>query len=93
MLRAMLPDLRIEVQDMIADEEKVVSRYISTATDVSGYMGMPPTGKAIRASAIQIFRFAEGKIAESWTVRDDLGTLWQLGHFQYPAGKDLSEGL
>jgi predicted ester cyclase len=48
-------------------------------------MGRPPTGKAIRTQAIQIFRFAEdGKIVESWAVRDDLGTLRQLGHL--PAG-------
>lgn len=79
MLRAMLPDLRLELQDMIADRDKVVSRYTATATDTEGYMGMPPTGKVIHTSAIQIFRFANGKIAESWAVRDDLGTLRQLG--------------
>ena len=43
-------------------------------------MGMPPTGKAIRTPAIQMFRFANGKIVESWAVRDDLGTRRQLGH-------------
>jgi len=43
-------------------------------------MGRPPTGKAIRTSAIQIFRFSDGKIVESWAARDDLGTLRQLGH-------------
>jgi predicted ester cyclase len=43
-------------------------------------MGMPPTGKSIRTSAMQMFRFANGKIVESWAVRDDLGTLRQLGH-------------
>jgi catechol 2,3-dioxygenase len=81
MLRAMLPDLRLELEDMIADGDKVVSRYTGTATDTAGYMGMPPTGKVIRTAAIQIFRFADGKIAESWAVRDDLGTLRQLGQF------------
>jgi steroid delta-isomerase-like uncharacterized protein len=80
MLRAMLPDLRLELEDMIADGDKVVSRYTGIATDTRGYMGMPPTGKVIRNAAIQIFRFADGKIAESWAVRDDLGILRQLGH-------------
>jgi len=46
-------------------------------------MGMPPTGKTIRTPAIQIFRFANGRIVESWAARDDLGTLRQLG--QLPA--------
>lgn len=38
-------------------------------------MGRPPTGKVIQTPALQIFRFAGGKIVESWAVRDDLGTL------------------
>ena len=62
----------------------MVSRYTATATDTVGYMGMPATGKAIRTQAIQIFRFANGKIVESWAARDDLGTLKQLGHFPAP---------
>ena len=48
-------------------------------------MGMPPTGKTIHTSAIQMFRFANGKIVESWAVRDDLGVLRQLGHLPAPA--------
>jgi len=80
MLRTMLPDFRLEIEDMLADGDKVVSRYTATATDTKGYMGMPPTGKQIRTSAIQIFRFAGGKIVESWAARDDMGTLQQLGH-------------
>jgi steroid delta-isomerase-like uncharacterized protein len=80
MLRTMLPDLRLSIDAVIAEGDMVVSRYTATATDTRGYMGKPPTGKAIRTSAIQIFRFADGKIVESWAVRDDLGTLRQLGH-------------
>jgi steroid delta-isomerase-like uncharacterized protein len=80
MLRTMLPDFRIEVESMVAEGDMVVSRYTATATDTVGYMGRPATGKAIRTAAIQMFRFADGKIVESWAVRDDLGTLRQLGH-------------
>jgi steroid delta-isomerase-like uncharacterized protein len=79
MLRGMLPDFHIEVEAMIAEGDMVVSRYTATATDTVGYMGQPPTGKSIRTPAIQIFRFADGKIVESWAARDDLGTLRQLG--------------
>ena len=85
MLRSMLPDLHITVEMMIAEGDIVVSRYSTTATDTVGYMGMPATGKAIRTPAIQIFRFADGKIVESWAARDDLGTLRQLGHLAMPA--------
>ena len=84
MLRGMLPDLRIEVQDVIAEDDKVVVRYTGVATDTNGYMGRPPTGKTISSPAIQIFRFEDGMIVESWAVRDDLGTLVQLGHVPPP---------
>jgi len=80
MLRAMLPDLTIEVEAMVAEGDLVVSRYTTTATDTVGYMGKAPTGRTIRTPAMQMFRFANGKIVESWAVRDDLGTLRQLGH-------------
>jgi steroid delta-isomerase-like uncharacterized protein len=80
MLHAMFPDIEIVVEDVIAAEDKVVTRYTSIATDTEGFMGRPPTGKVIRTPAIQIFRFAGGKIVESWAVRDDLGTLRRLGH-------------
>jgi steroid delta-isomerase-like uncharacterized protein len=80
MLHAMLPDLKIEIESLVAEGDFVVSRYKATATDTKGYMGKPATGKAITTSAMQMFRFADGKIVESWAVRDELGTLRQLGH-------------
>ena len=80
MLRTMLPDLNIEIDAMVAEGNMVVSRYTATATDTVGYMGMAPTGKTIRTTAIQFFQFDNGKVVESWAVRDDLGTLRQLGH-------------
>ena len=80
MLRSMLPDLRIEIEDMVAEGDTVVTRYTGVATDTRGFMGRPPTGRSTRTPAIQIFRFSDGKISESWAVRDDLGTLRQLGH-------------
>ncbi len=87
MLRTMLPDFHIEVDAMIAEGDYVVSRYTATATDTAGYMGRPATGKSIRTAAIQIFRFSNGKIVESWAARDDLGTLIQLGHIPAPNAK------
>ena len=84
MLRTMLPDFHIDVEAIIAEGDIVVSRYTATATDTKGYMGKPPTGKPIRTTAMQMFRVANDKIVESWAVRDDLGTLRQLGHLPAP---------
>ncbi len=87
MLRGMLPDLTLVIEDMIAAGDRVVSRYTGVATDTRGYMGQPATGKRVRTAAIQIFRFEAGRIAESWAVRDDLGTLVQLGHMPAPGAR------
>src|SRR4051794_13174133 len=84
MLRGMLPDFHIEVDAIVAEGDLVVSRYTATATDTRGYMGMPATGKSIRTSAMQMFRLRDGKIVESWAVRDDLAVLRQLGHYPTP---------
>src|SRR5215468_11866171 len=54
MLRTMLPDLRIQIEAMVAEDDMVVSRYTTTATDTRGYMGKPPTGRTIRTSAMQM---------------------------------------
>jgi len=85
MLRGMLPDLSIEIDAMVAEGDVVVCRYTATATDTVGYMGMAPTGKKIRTAAMQMFRLVDGRIVESWAVRDDLGVLRQLGHYPPPS--------
>jgi len=46
----------------------------------------PAHGKTVRTPAIQIFRFSNGKIVESWAARDDLGTLRQLGRLPAAEG-------
>jgi steroid delta-isomerase-like uncharacterized protein len=83
-VRDAVSDFRIIIEDVIAEGDKVVSRYTATSTDTRGVFGRPPTGKQVRVSAIQIFRFADGKIAESWANRDDLGMLQQLGVLPAP---------
>jgi steroid delta-isomerase-like uncharacterized protein len=86
MLRGMLPDLTLTIEATVAEGDLVVSRYTATATDTRGYMGMPPTGRTIRTAAMQMFRIVDGRIVESWAVRDDLGTLRQLGQLPVPVG-------
>jgi steroid delta-isomerase-like uncharacterized protein len=84
MLRTMLPDLTITVEDIIGEGDKVMIRYTGVATDTEGFMGKPPTGIETRTAAMQLFRLANGQIVESWAVRDDLGTLRQLGRLPAP---------
>ncbi len=73
------PDVHLVVEDMIAEGDKVVTRYTSRGTQKGAFMGIPPTGKQMMVSSIIIARFADGKIVEEWGLDDQVGMLQQLG--------------
>jgi len=77
--RAAFPDLRITVEDQIADDDRVVTRWSAKGTHQGELMGMPATGKQSTVTGITIDRIVDGRIAESWTNWDTLGMLQQLG--------------
>jgi len=82
---AAFPDLRMDVQDVVASGDKVVARVRYTGTDRGGFMGAPPTGKGVDAQLIDIFRFGDdGLVHEHWGVMDQLTMMQQLG--MVPAG-------
>lgn len=77
--RKAFPDLRLVIEDLIAEGDEVVFRMTLQATHLGPYAGTPPTGKHITISIIDIARFTEGKVVEHWGNRDDLGLLQQIG--------------
>jgi len=89
-LLAGFPDLTVEVDDVITSGDKLVFRWhTSRQTHLGPYRGIPPTGKSVRTTAIQIWRLEDGKIAESWLELDALGGARQMG---VVAPEDLSSG-
>jgi steroid delta-isomerase-like uncharacterized protein len=84
-LRDQFPDVRMEVESIVADDETVVARVMSTGTNLGKLNGIiPPTGKAFAARQSHWYRVADGKLAEHWAIRDDLTTMLQLGVLQLP---------
>jgi steroid delta-isomerase-like uncharacterized protein len=73
------PDLHITVEDVIEEDDKVVGRNTVTGTHQGEYMGLEPTGKSVTYNEIFIFRFAGGRIVETWGVVDVFSQLKQLG--------------
>ena len=73
------PDIQFTAQDIIAEGDKVVQRLTSRGTHRGEFMGIPPTGKQLDVTAIEIFRLVDGKIAEQWVEADYLGLMQQLG--------------
>jgi ketosteroid isomerase-like protein len=78
-------DGRWDVQEMVSTGDRVVTRWIGSGTHNGELMGVEPTGRPIEVEAISIFRIADGKIAEEWTVWDALGLLQQVGAVPAPA--------
>jgi steroid delta-isomerase-like uncharacterized protein len=73
------PDSHATIEDLIAEGDKVVARVTARVTHQGEFMGVPPTGKHVSATGIEIDRIEGGKIVETWHSRDDLGFLQQLG--------------
>ena len=78
-LHRAFPDLHITIEDLIEEEDKVVSRNMVTGTHQGDYMGIPPTGKSVTYNEIFILRFTGGRIAETWGVVDVFSQMKQLG--------------
>ncbi len=77
--RTAFPDLRITVEDQLAEGDKVATRWSARGTHQAELFGVPPTGKESRISGITIDRISGGKIVESWDNWDTLGLMQQLG--------------
>jgi predicted ester cyclase len=73
------PDVRSTIEDLIAEGDKVAARWMAHATHQGEYMGIRPTGKEVEFTGISVYRIEGGKIAESWTVEDELGLMQQIG--------------
>jgi steroid delta-isomerase-like uncharacterized protein len=73
------PDLHLTVEDTIAEGDKVVVRNTVTGTHRGEYLGLTPTGKSVTYNEIFIFRFVNGRIAETWGVVDVFSQMKQLG--------------
>jgi steroid delta-isomerase-like uncharacterized protein len=78
LLRA-YPDIHVRVEDLIAENDKVVARSVVTGTHRGEYLGLAPTGRVVGYDEIFIVRIADGLIVETWGVVDVLAQLRQLG--------------
>jgi steroid delta-isomerase-like uncharacterized protein len=82
---AAFPDMRMDVEDVIASGDKAVARLRVTGTNKGDFMGMPATGKSVSVKLIDITRFGDDGLArEHWGVVDQLAMMQQLGVI--PAG-------
>jgi steroid delta-isomerase-like uncharacterized protein len=73
------PDLRFTVDLLFGEGDYVAARWTASGTHTGAWAGQEPTGKSMTFSGVNLFRFRDGKVAEIWNHRDDLGLMQQLG--------------
>jgi steroid delta-isomerase-like uncharacterized protein len=79
MYRTAFPDLRMTIEDLTAEGDRVAVRWIARGTQTGEMMGIPATGKPTTVTGMFLNRLAAGKIAEGWGNFDALGMMQQLG--------------
>jgi len=77
--RGAFPDVRMTINDQIAEGDQVVTRWTATGTHKGELMGIAPTGKYATVTGVDIDRYQDGKVVEAWASYDMLGLLQQLG--------------
>lgn len=77
--RISFPDLRVTIDELIALEDKVVTRVTYSGTLLGALGGKPPTGKKMTLTGMDMFRIAGGKIVEHWHEADHLAMMKQIG--------------
>ena len=85
-MRAGFPDIVFSIQEQIAEQDKVVSRFEWTGTHDGEFLGIPATGRPVRVWGIVIDRLQDGRIKDTRIIMDTLGLMAQLGVFPPPAG-------
>jgi steroid delta-isomerase-like uncharacterized protein len=84
--RGAFSDLRMTIEDVVEQGDRVVIRWTATGTHDGELNGLAPTGKTVTVTGMTIDRITGGRIAESWTNWDTLGLLQQIGAAPSPGG-------
>jgi steroid delta-isomerase-like uncharacterized protein len=73
------PDMVETLEDAVAEGDLVVGRFRMRGTHAGTFLGIPPTGRTVEMTGIDIYRITHGRIVEMWYNEDLLGMMRQLG--------------
>jgi steroid delta-isomerase-like uncharacterized protein len=77
--RTAFPDMKLTIEEIIAEGDKVVTWATFTGTHRGPLQSLPATGKSVRVKDVDMFRVQAGKVAAAWTNFDQWGLMKQLG--------------
>lgn len=78
-MRTAFPDMHWSIAEMVAEDDKVVTRFTWTGTHRDTFLGIPATGKSVEVKGVVIDQLEAVKMSESRILMDTLGLLQQLG--------------
>lgn len=79
MIRAACPDWHSDLHRLVAEGDIVAEHFTASGTHLGTLLGVPPTGRTLTLRGVNIFRIADGLVAERWAQLDDLGMMTALG--------------
>jgi steroid delta-isomerase-like uncharacterized protein len=79
MFHAGFPDYRMALEEMVAEDDRVATAWTFHGTHTGAFVGIPPTGRAVTMTGMNIFRLAGGQIVDNRSNYDQMGLLQQLG--------------
>ena len=77
-LSAVFSDLRIEIDFLLAEGDRVNCHFVALLKHTGEFAGVAPTGKQLRVPAVSTFRIAHGKLAEGWEIFDSGDVVRQM---------------
>ena len=79
MLFTAMPDIHIEIADVVVEDDTTAARFTITGTDTGGFMGMPASRKSVSVTGMDFMRWRDDVVAEHWGEMDMMGLMQQLG--------------
>ena len=76
---ATFPDLKEDLQDIIASGDIVATRWVLSGSQQQDFMGIPAAGQTIRVEGMNFYRLKDGRVTDIWTQFDGAGMMQQLG--------------
>jgi steroid delta-isomerase-like uncharacterized protein len=74
------PDFHNRIEELVAEDDKVVARLTYTGTHRGELFGIGPTGERVTYAGVAIFRIEAGRITEGWVLGDVHALIQQLSH-------------
>ena len=84
-VRGAFPDFHNHIEELVAEDDKVVARLTYTGTHHGVLFGIGPTGKRVTYAGVAVFRIEAARITEGWVLGDVRGLIQQLSDDRLPS--------